>query len=124
MKRCCQRHTAVLALPVRRMISTVPEKPETGGQDPQSQVRAYGSLAQEVMDQGVTGVVAMRYNVYVVTAAQFVAELYEALGQGQALGEAVTMGRKQLADKPLREIAYAPCPLPGQSPSPSGHPEH
>ncbi len=46
---------------------------------PPSQVRAFGSLAQEVMDAGVSGVVAMRHNVYVVTAAQFVAELYAAL---------------------------------------------
>jgi len=79
--------------------------------DPHSQVRAFGSLAQEVMDAGVAGVVAMRYNVYVVTAAQFVADLYAALAQGQALGEAVTLGRKQLQAQPLREIAYAERPL-------------
>ncbi len=63
------------------------------------------------MDAGVAGVVAMRYNVYVVTAAQFVADLYAALAQGQALGQAVTMGRKQLHDQPLREIAFKPRPL-------------
>ncbi|MEK7326689.1 MAG: AAA family ATPase, partial [Chloroflexota bacterium] len=74
-------------------------------------IRAFGSLAQEVMDAGVAGVVAMRYNVYVVTAAQFVADLYAALAQGQSLGEAVTMGRKQLAAQPLREIAFEPRPL-------------
>jgi hypothetical protein len=39
------------------------------------QVRAYGSLALEASDAGLPGVVAMRYNVYVVTAAQFVADL-------------------------------------------------
>jgi hypothetical protein len=44
------------------------------------------------MDKGVSGVVAMRYNVYVVTAAQFVAELYGALVDGFPLGEAVTLG--------------------------------
>ncbi len=60
------------------------------------------------MDAGVTGVVAMRYNVYVVTAAQFVADLYATLTQGHTLGEAVTLGRKQLHDSPLREIAYDP----------------
>jgi hypothetical protein len=79
--------------------------------DPHARVRAIGSLAQEVMDAGVGGVVAMRYNVYVVTAAQFVADLYAALTQGRSLGEAVTLGRKQLRDQPLREIAYAPRPL-------------
>lgn len=79
--------------------------------NPHLQVRALGSLAQEVMDAGVSGVVAMRYNVYVVTAAQFVAELYAKLAQGQSLGEAVTLGRKQLHDQPLRTIAYDPIPL-------------
>ena len=39
---------------------------------------AYGSLAAEVADAGVPGVVAMRYNVYVVTAAQYAADLYAA----------------------------------------------
>ncbi|MGC1374962.1 MAG: CHAT domain-containing protein [Anaerolineales bacterium] len=74
-------------------------------------VRAYGSLAQEVMDAGVAGVVAMRYNVHVATAAQFVAELYGALADGAALGEAVSRGRKNLAEAPLRAIAFEPIPL-------------
>jgi tetratricopeptide (TPR) repeat protein len=64
-----------------------------------------------VMNEGVAGVVAMRYNVYVVTAAQFVADLYAALAGGQGLGEAVSMGRKQLAAQPLREIAFDPIAL-------------
>jgi len=63
------------------------------------------------MDAGVPGVVAMRYNVYVVTAAQFVADLYASLAQGQTLGEAMTLGRKQLAAQPLRTIAFDPRPL-------------
>ena len=79
--------------------------------NPHDRVRAFGSLAQEVMDAGVAGVVAMRYNVYVVTAAQFVADLYAALARGQALGEAATLGRKQLAAQPLREIAGDPLEL-------------
>jgi tetratricopeptide (TPR) repeat protein len=79
--------------------------------DPHEKVRAFGSLAQEVMDAGVAGVVAMRYNVYVVTAAQFVADLYAALAEGQAFGEAATLGRKKLSDQPLREVAYDPLPL-------------
>jgi len=73
--------------------------------------RVYGSLAHEVIDQGVPGVVAMRHNVYVVTAAQFVANLYTALVAGRSLGEAMAAGRKQLADQPLRTIAYKPVPL-------------
>jgi hypothetical protein len=72
--------------------------------DPHELARAYGSLAQEVMDAGVAGVVAMRYNVYVVTAAEFVANLYAQLSQGLTLGEAVSVGRKQLVAVPEREI--------------------
>jgi hypothetical protein len=95
----------------RSAHAEAPEKPEAVGGDPHTQVRAYGSLAQEVMDAGVAGVVAMRYNVYVVTAAQFVADLYGWLSQGHSLGEAVTLGRKQLYHQPVREIGYDPRPL-------------
>jgi tetratricopeptide (TPR) repeat protein len=75
------------------------------------QVRVFGSLAQEVMDAGVSGVVAMRYNVYVITAAQFVTELYSSLFQGDSVGVAATAARKNLAAQPMREIAFAPCAL-------------
>lgn len=78
--------------------------PPPAADDPYAKVRAFGSLAQQVMLTGVGGVVAMRYNVYVVTAAQFVAELYRALVHGLPLGEAVTRGRKHLHAQPLREI--------------------
>lgn len=76
-----------------------------------AQVAAFGSLAQEVIDAGVTGVVAMQYTVYVVTAAQFVADLYGALLRGASLGQAVTLGRKQLHALPERTIAYDPRTL-------------
>jgi tetratricopeptide (TPR) repeat protein len=90
-----------------------PASPEKASEDkgPHEKVRAFGSLAQEVMDAGVAGVVAMRYNVYVVTAAQFVADLYAALAEGQPFGEAATLGRKKLNDQSLREVAYNPLPL-------------
>jgi len=71
-------------------------------------VRAFGSLALEVMDAGVVGVVAMRYNVYVVTAVRFVEDLYHNLVRGQTLEEAVTLGRKLLHDQPQRDIGYKP----------------
>src|SRR5271157_650077 len=90
--------------------SAQPQQPQTPD-NPHERVRALGSLAQEVMDAGVAGVVAMRYNVYVVTAAQFVFDLYAELVRGQTLGAAVTMGRKQLHDNPDRSIAYDPLPL-------------
>jgi tetratricopeptide (TPR) repeat protein len=84
--------------------------PPEVGQHPEM-VRQFGSLAQIIMNAGVAGVVAMAYNVYVVTAAQFVAKLYEALRQGQPLGTAVSQGRKNLYDAPQRAIAFDPLPL-------------
>jgi len=82
-----------------------------GAESPHAEARAFGSLAQEIMDAGATGVVAMGYNVFVDTAAQFMADLYGPLAQGQTLGESVTLGRKQLASQPLRGIAFDPLPL-------------
>ena len=79
--------------------------------NPHQETRAYGSLAQEVMDAGAAGVVAMRYNVFVDTAAQFMADLYERLAEGDALGEAASFARKQLHAQPLRGIAFDPRPL-------------
>lgn len=102
----------VLVLNACRSASAeAPAEPEAAQADPHTQVRAFGSLAQEVMDVGAAGVVGMRYSVYVVTAAQFVADLYASLAQGQTLGQAVTLGRKQLHDNPLRDVAYGPLPL-------------
>jgi tetratricopeptide (TPR) repeat protein len=89
-----------------------PDEAEPDGTtDVHARIRAYGSLAQEVADAGVPGVVSMRYNIYVVTAAQFVADLYRALLGGQALGAAVGQGRRQLAAQPNRRIAFEPRPL-------------
>jgi tetratricopeptide (TPR) repeat protein len=79
--------------------------------DPHAKVRALGSLAHEIMDTGATAVVAMRYNVFVETAAQFMADLYGPLSQGYTVGEAVSLGRKQLATQPRRQIAFDPTPL-------------
>jgi tetratricopeptide (TPR) repeat protein len=79
--------------------------------DVHARIRAYGSLAAEVADTGVPGVVAMRYNVYVVTAAQFVADLYAYLLDGKSLGHAATAARKALAANPVRQIGAAPVEL-------------
>jgi tetratricopeptide (TPR) repeat protein len=75
------------------------------------EIEAYGSFAQAVVNAGTAGVVAMRYAVYVVTAAQFVAELYGALARGWTLGEAVAFARGNLANQPSRKIAYDARPL-------------
>jgi tetratricopeptide (TPR) repeat protein len=87
------------------------EPNQAAAQDAREEIRAYGSLAQAVVEAGAAGVVAMRYSVYVVTAAQFVAELYGALARGRALGEAVTWARKNLADRPERRITFEARPL-------------
>ena len=72
--------------------------------DVHARIRAYGSLAAEVADAGVPGVVAMRYNVYVVTAAQFMADLYAHLLAGKSLGQAAAAARRALAADPVRQI--------------------
>ena len=79
--------------------------------DVHARIRAYGSLAAEVADAGVPGVVAMRYNVYVVTAAQFMADLYAHLLAGRPLGQAATAARRALAADPVRQIGAAPVEL-------------
>jgi tetratricopeptide (TPR) repeat protein len=79
--------------------------------DVHARIRAYGSLAAEIADAGVPGVVAMRYNVYVVTAAQFVADLYAHLLAGRSLGQAATEARRALAADPDRQIGAVPVAL-------------
>jgi tetratricopeptide (TPR) repeat protein len=79
--------------------------------DGQARIQAYGSLAAEVADAGVPGVVAMRYNVYVVTAAQFIADLYAHLLAGRSLGGAATAARQALAAEPVRQIGAVPVVL-------------
>jgi len=106
------KQTGVSLLVLNACRSAYAEAPtEPGKALADDQSSALGSLAQEVMEAGIAGVVAMRYNVYVLTAAQFVAELYASLAQGQTLGEAVTQGRKQLHAQPMRKIAYEPQKL-------------
>ena len=90
--------------------------------DPHAEVRAYGSLAQEVMDNGVAGVLAMRYNIYVPAAARFIADLYDRLLQGRSFGAAVRAARQSLQASPadaggvqvqdwMVPVAYEAAPL-------------
>ncbi len=92
-------------------LATQPDRDTSTERNAQGRVRAYGSLAQEVMDTGVAGVVAMAYNVYVVTAAQFIGNVYASLVEGHQLGQAVTAARRQLAAAPLRQVSLQPRPL-------------
>jgi tetratricopeptide (TPR) repeat protein len=100
----------LLALNACRSAYT--ETPATPGKIlANAQSRSFGSLAQEVIAAGVSGVLAMRYNVSVVTAAQFVSDLYDSLTQGATLGEAATWSRARLAEAPQRALDYEPRPL-------------
>ena len=86
----------VLILNACRSAHAEPAQQPQAASDIHQQIRTFGSLAQAVMDYGASGVVAWRYNVFVRTAAQFMAELYAALVSGLTLGEAATLARKQL----------------------------
>jgi tetratricopeptide (TPR) repeat protein len=102
-------HKAGMA-PVGAPSSAAPmDSPLT--EDVHARIRAYGSLAAEVADTGVPGVVAMRYNVYVVTAAQFMADLYAHLLAGKSLGQAAGEARRALAASPVRQVGVVPVSL-------------
>lgn len=90
----------------KKFKSEISQLPEESVSIEEARPTAFASLAQEVMYAGVNGVVAMALNIYVVTAAKFVANLYSALSQGQTLGESVTYGRKILFDDPKRDVAF------------------
>ena len=63
----------------------------------------YPSIGGELIKTGALGVVAMAYSVYVHTAAQFMAEVYQTIINGQTLARAVTIAREALARRDKRE---------------------
>ena len=75
------------------------------------EVRAIGSLAQAVVDQGIPAVLGMRYSVFVVTAAQYIGELYAGLAKGWGFGQAAGEARKHLQRNPERWVGLHPHPL-------------
>lgn len=98
----------------RSAFAESPERPAPESEEARTalaEAAAYGSLAQQVMQAGLGGVVAMRYSVWVVTAADFVERLYERLAAGDTLGQAVAAARKALADDPMREVGAVPRAL-------------
>jgi hypothetical protein len=101
----------ILILNACQSAEARPQPQDDAAATTREEIEAYGSLAQAVVNAGAAGVVAMRYSVYVVTAAQFVAELYAALARGRTLGEAATFARDNLAKQPNRKIAYEARPL-------------
>jgi tetratricopeptide (TPR) repeat protein len=74
-------------------------------------IRVFGSLAQTVADQGLPCVLAMRFNVFVETAARFMLNFYSALVGAATVGEAVQGARAQLRDEPLRQSVPHDVPL-------------
>ena len=83
----------------------------TNADNVHNEVRAIGSLAQAVVDQGIPAVLGMRYSVFVVTAAQYIGQLYAALARGRPFGQAASEGRKHLALNPDRWVGLQPRPL-------------
>jgi hypothetical protein len=79
----------------RSAFAEPPQQPRPAA-DLHEEIREFGSLAHTVMDYGASAVVAWRYNVFVVTAAQFVLDFYSGLASGIPLAEAATLARKQL----------------------------
>ena len=87
------------------------DAPHADAETAQDEIRAIGSLAQTVVDQGIPAVLGMRYSVFVVTAAQYIGELYRTLAKGSGFGEAATEGRKHLYLNPERWVGLQPRPL-------------
>jgi tetratricopeptide (TPR) repeat protein len=73
--------------------------------------RSFGSVASELIRAGAGAVVAMQYNIYVDTAAQFVAEIYGELALGRSLPDSVTRARRVLFENPLRTSVSSPRDL-------------
>jgi hypothetical protein len=90
----------------RSELSSTPSTEEDIGS-----TRSFGSFAGELIGAGASAVVAMRYNIYVDTAAQFVAGIYEELALGEALPDAVTHGRRALLENPRRTSVSSPRDL-------------
>jgi tetratricopeptide (TPR) repeat protein len=103
--------TGVPVLALNACQTAMHEAGERPAADVHDEVRAIGSLAQAVVDQGIPAVLGMRYSVYVVTAAQYIGQLYAGLAKGRPFGEAASAGRKHLAANPDRWVGLAPRPL-------------
>ena len=72
---------------------------------------AYPSVGNQLLQAGVGGVVAMAYSVYVATAVQFMARLYEELIDGAELGRAVSVARDHLIVQAERPTGYGSVKL-------------
>jgi tetratricopeptide (TPR) repeat protein len=76
--------------------------PDTKEDGKEETAHSFGSFAEELTAAGVGAVVAMRYNLYVDTAKQFVGSIYKQLAAGMPLSEAFTDARRDLLEHPQR----------------------
>jgi hypothetical protein len=67
-------------------------------------VSGFQSFAWDAIAAGLSAVLAMRYKVYVPTAARFMAGVYGALSRGKSLAGAVTLGRRELFRDRTRDL--------------------
>ncbi|MGV9763567.1 tetratricopeptide repeat protein [Micromonospora tulbaghiae] len=73
--------------------------------------RLEAAVATRLMQEGVASVVAMAYTVYAVAAAEFMAAFYERLFAGERIADAVSAGRRRLAERNERPSPKGPMPL-------------
>jgi tetratricopeptide (TPR) repeat protein len=101
----------ILVLNACRSAFAEPQLRPRNASDIQVDIRMFGSLAQVVADQGIPCVLAMRFNVFVETAARFMLDFYSALVTGVSGGEAVQLARAQLSADPIRQSFPRNVPL-------------
>ncbi|CAK0774455.1 putative TPR_REGION domain-containing protein [Gammaproteobacteria bacterium] len=80
--------------------------------DPYQKAHAFATITQDIVASGVNGVISLGYTIPTASSAQFVIDIYNALGAGCSLGEAVTRGRRRLYRQPWRGVGLAPLDLP------------
>ncbi|MGH3913844.1 MAG: CHAT domain-containing protein, partial [Pseudonocardiaceae bacterium] len=69
------------------------------------------AVATRLLQEGAASVVAMAYSVYAVAAAEFMAAFYERLFAGDRVTDAISAGRRRLAQRPERPSPKGPLPL-------------
>jgi tetratricopeptide (TPR) repeat protein len=71
-----------------------------------SDIEPATSVAAALLDNGIASVVAMTHSVLVVTAQKFVTDFYEALVQGERVGNCMSAGQKVLYKNPDRGTIF------------------
>jgi tetratricopeptide (TPR) repeat protein len=71
----------------------------------------YPSIASHILESGARAVLAMAYMVFSEPAAQFVARFYRGMIEGEEVGRAVAIARRELASRPERQSPIGMVPL-------------